>query len=66
MVSIEVGTHLWVDTTGSLTLLADVQVVAVHAIHVGRWSTQIGQITLEVVHLHDLLHLVDDALFRAA
>ena len=35
VVGVEVRANLWMDTTGSFALFADVQVVSMHAVHIG-------------------------------
>ena len=57
MVGVEVGANLRMDTTGTLALLAGIEILAMHAVHIGRGSSQIGEITFEIRHLYHLLHL---------
>ena len=66
MVGIQVGTYLRINTTGTLAFLTGLEITSVHAVHVGRRTTQIAEIALESVHLHDLLHLAQNALLGAA
>ena len=66
VIGIQVRTDLWMDTGRTATFLAGVLVLTTHAIHVGRGSTQVTQVTFEVGHLHHLFHLAQDALLRAA
>ena len=66
MVYIEVGTDFGVDARGALALSADVEVATAHAIHIGRWAAQVGEIAFEVGHFDDLPHFAQDAFFRAA
>ena len=57
MVGIKVRTDLRMDATGPAALLAGIEVAAVHAVHIGRWSTEVREVSLEVGHLDHLLHL---------
>ena len=66
MVRIQVGTDLRMDATGTLAPLTGVLVAPVHAVHIGAGTAEVGEVTLEVGHLDDLLHLLHDALLGAA
>ena len=66
VVGVEVRTDLRLDATGSAAFLTGVLVAPRHTVHIGRGSTEVGEIALEVGHLHHLLHLAQDALLRAA
>ena len=57
VVGVQVGTHLGMDARGPLALLAQVEVGALHAVHVGAGAAQVAQVALEVGQLHDGLHL---------
>ena len=57
VVGVKVRTYLRMDATGSLALLASLDVAPFHAVHVGRGSTEVGEIATEIGHLGDLLHL---------
>ena len=57
VVRIKIRTYLRVDATGTAALLAGIKVAPMHTIHICRRTTQITEITLEVRHLNDLLHL---------
>ena len=57
MVGIEVRTDLRMDAAGTSALLTGLEIAPMHAVHVGRGSTEVGEVTFEVGHLHDLLHL---------
>ena len=65
MVGIEVGAYLRMDTAGTLAAFAGIEVAPVHAVHVGRRASEVGEIALEVRHLDDLFHFLDDALLGA-
>ena len=66
VVGIQVGTHLGMDARRPLALLAQVEVGALHAVHVGAGSAQVAQVALEVGQLHDGLHFAQDALLATA
>ncbi len=57
VVGIKVRTDLRMDATGTATLLTGIKVTAVHAVHIGRWTAEVGEVTLEVGHLDHLFHL---------
>ena len=66
VVRVEVGAYLWMDATGAFATLTGIDVASVHAVHVGRWTAEIAEITFEVRHLDDLFHLFNNALLGAA
>ena len=66
MAGVEVRTYLRMDAAGALAVFTGLQVAAVHAVHIGRRASEVAQVALEVFHLYDLLHLAQDAFFRAA
>ena len=66
VVGVEVRTDLRMDAAGTAAFLAGVLIAARHAVHVCRGSAEVGEVAFEVGHLDDLLHLAEDALFRAA
>ena len=66
VVGIEVGAHRWRDARRPFAAGAERLVFPVHHIHVGRRSAEVREIALEIGHGNDLLHLAQDALFRAA
>ena len=57
VVGVEVRTDLGMYAAGAATLLTSVEVAAMHAIHIGRRTAEVGEVALEVGHLHHLLHL---------
>ena len=66
MVGIEVRTDTRCKTRRFLALLANRQVLAPHLIHIGRRTAQVAYVTLEIGHLHHLLHLAQYRLLRTA
>ena len=66
VVGIEVGAHRWRDARRPFAAGAERLVFPVHHIHVGRRSAEVREVALEIGHGNDLLHLAQDALFRAA
>ena len=66
VVGIEVRTNLRVYTRRALAHFAGFLILAVHSVHVGRRTAQIAQIALEIRHLDDFLHLLQNALLAAA
>ena len=61
MVIAHVWTNLGVYTRGALAFSAQFKVISVHGIHVSRWSSEIGEMALEVGHFCDLFDLAQDA-----
>ena len=53
------------DARGAGALAAGVEVLAAHAVHVGRRASQIAQRTFEIRHLRHLTHFAQDALAAA-
>ena len=66
VVGVEVRTYLRLDATGAAAFLTGVLVAPRHAVHIGRGASEVGEIALEIRHLHHLLHLAEDALLGAA
>ena len=66
VVGVEVGADLRMDAGGSFAAFADFQVATLHAIHIGRRATEVGDISLEAFHLGDLPGLFEDALLGPA
>ena len=66
MVGVQVRAYLRVDAGRSLAVFASLLVLATHAIHIGRRTTEVAQVTLEVRHGYHLLHLLQDALLASA
>ena len=66
VVGVEVGAHLRMDTRRTFADGARLWVVAVHTVHIGRRTTEVGEVALEVGHLYHLLHLLHDATLRTA
>ena len=65
MICIQVGTNLRMNTRRTFTLLANGCILTLHTIHIGRGTTQVGEITFKVGHLNDFLHLIQNAFFAA-
>ena len=61
VVAVHVRTDCRVDARRALALAADAQILAMHSVHVGRRTAEVGQIAFEVGHLNNLLHLAQDA-----
>lgn len=53
MVGIQVRAYLRVDARRALAALAEGLVFSVHAVHVGRRSTQVTQVAFEIRHFRD-------------
>ena len=66
VVGVQIGAYLRMNARGALAPLAGFQVLAMHAVHVGRRSAQVAQVALEVGQLAHFVHFFQDALFRAA
>ena len=66
MVGVEVGADAGVDAAGAAALLTEADVSPVHAVHVGRGASEVGEVALEVGHGYDLPHLFKYALLGAA
>ena len=65
VVGVEILADVGMDARGTFALVAKVQVLAVHGIHICRWTTQITEITFEVGHLCDGLDLFENTLLAA-
>ena len=66
MVAVQVGAYLRMYARGAAALLAGLQVLALHHVHVCAGASQVAQVSAEVRHLRYLFHLAQDALFGAA
>ncbi len=66
MARIKIRTDLGMDAAGTATLFAGLLVSTCHAVHIGRGSAQVGEIALEVGHLHHLPDFPENALLRTA
>ena len=66
MVSIQVGAYLRVYARWSFAAFAGIGVAPMHAIHVGRRSSKVAQVTFEIRHINDLLHFFQDVFLRTA
>ena len=64
VVSIEVWAYLGIDARRTLADCTSLRIASLHAIHIGRRTTQVRQIALEVGHLYHLLHLLHNAFLR--
>lgn len=60
VVGVKIRAYLRMDATGAFAFFAGVDVAPVHPVHVCRWSSQVGEIAFEVVHLHHLSHFLQD------
>ena len=65
VVGVEVGAYLGMDARRTFTLVAKVEVLTVHGIHIGRRSTQVAEIAFEVGQLGDGPDFAKDALLAA-
>lgn len=48
MVGVEVGAHLRMDARRAFAFVANVEVLAVHGVHIGGRTAQVAQIAFEV------------------
>ena len=60
VVGVEIFADGGLQTGGAGAFLAEVFILALHAVHVGRGAAQIADVTLEVLHLGYLFHLSHD------
>ena len=65
VVCIEVGAYSGTDARGAFAATAYVAVFAVHHVHVGRRTAEVGEVAFESRHLYHLFHFAHDALFGA-
>ena len=63
---VEVGTDLGMDAGGALAVLAGLEIAPVHAVHIGRRTSEVAEVAFEPGHLNDLAHLAQDVLLRPA
>ena len=66
VVGVEVGAHLGMDAGGTCAALAAVEVLAPHAVHVGRGSAEVAEVAFEVGHTGDGFEFAQDAFLRSA
>ena len=65
MVGVEVFADVGMDAGGAFALVAEVEVLAVHGVHVGRGTTQVAEVAFEIGELGDGLDLTKDAFLAA-
>ena len=65
MVGVEVRTYLGMDARRALALVAKVEVLSVHGVHICRRSAKVAQIAFEIRELSDDFHFFDDAFLAA-
>ena len=65
VVGVEILAHLRMDARRALALVAKVEVLSVHGIHVCRRSAKVAQISFEIRKLSDGFHFFDDAFLAA-
>ena len=65
VVGVEVLANLRMDARGTFALVAKVEVLAVHGVHVGGGSTKVAEVAFEIRQLGDGLDFAKDALFAA-
>ena len=65
VVGVEVLAYVGMDAGGTFALVTQVEVLAVHGVHVGRGTTEVTEVTFEVGQLGDGLDLLEDALLAA-
>ena len=65
VVGVEVLANLRMDARGTFALVAKIEVLAMHGIHVGRGSTEVAEVALEIRQLGDGFDFAEDALFAA-
>ena len=65
MVCIQIFAHIRMNAGRAFALMTDVEVFAMHGIHVGTGSSQIAQIPLEIRHLNDGIHFFQNTFLTA-
>ena len=65
VICVEVLAHAWMNAGRAFALVADVKVLAMHGVHVGRRTSKVAQITFEVGQLGDGLDFAEDAFLAA-
>ena len=65
MVGVQVLTDVRLYASRAHALLTETLIFAFHAIHISRRTAEVGDITFEIFHLKDLLHLSHDRLLAA-
>ena len=65
VVGVEVLADVRMDARGAFALVANVEVFAVHGVHICRWTAQVAEIALEVGELCDGLDLFENAFLAA-
>lgn len=63
---VEVWTDLGMDAGGALAVLAGLEIAPVHAVHIGRRTSEVAEVAFEPGHLNDLAHLAQDVLLGPA
>ena len=66
MVCVQVGTDGGMDARRTLTYLTGFLVLSSHAIHIGRGTAKVAQVTAEIIHLTNLVHFPQDAFLASA
>ena len=57
VVGVEVLADAGLQASGSGTFLTESLVLSLHAVHIGRWTSQVADVAFEVLHLGHFLHL---------
>jgi hypothetical protein len=65
VVGVEILADVWMDAGRTFALMAKVKVLAMHGIHIGRRTTQVTQVPLEVGQLCDGFNLLQNAFLTA-
>lgn len=65
VVGVEILADVWMDAGRTFALMAKVKVLAMHGIHIGRRTTQVTQVPLEVWQLCDGFNLLQNAFLTA-
>lgn len=62
MVGVEILAYVGMDAGGTFALVAKVKVLAMHGVHIGRRTSEVTQIALEVGQLRDGFDFLENAL----
>ena len=65
VIGVEILADVGVDAGGTFALVAKVEVLAMHGIHIGRGTSEVTEVSFEVRELGDGLDFAEDAFFAA-
>ena len=65
VVVVEVGTRFRVQARRTHTAGTFFKVLSTHFVHISRWTAQVADITLKIVHLGHSTHFAENTLFTA-